>query len=807
MLACAAPAAAGEPLRVSGRYPHLAMYNTEGECGVGAVVPWAGRLWVMTYSPHKPHGSDDKLYEIDAQLNRAVRPESVGGTPAGRMIHRESNQLVMGPYFIDAQGNVRAISPEKMPGRLTAVARHLTDPANKVYVYDMEGALYEVDVHSLAVKRLYKKPFPGWHGKGGYTSQGRLVLANNGEAAAGKIDPNALQVAWPAKSPEDAGALAQWDGDSWRLVARWQFTEVTGPGGILGAPSDDSPLWAVGWDKRSLILKLLDDGQWYTYRLPKADRSYDARHGWYTEWPRIREVVPAQGGQPPKLLMNMHGGWFDFPKHFRGGHAAGLRPLGSYLKITADFAPWRGEIVFACDDTATIGNKLAGQSHSNLWFATWDELKTKGRPVGWGGPWLRDAVEADVPSDPYLFAGYEPRVLHLTHGSGHAVTFRVEIDRDGAGRWETYRKIEVPPRGYVFHIFPNDAKGEWIRLVAEQDADDATAYFHYGISGGAETDRAMFASLADIDAPGPRSAGLLRPRGGNLGTLQFLATEVSADGATTTEYFEMDADLNLVALPEKTDERNYIVEHAAIGPPDFTVDAASVVITDARGKRYRLPKTNPAYDAEWKEGPRRAVREVVTERNLLNAHGTFYMLPRPSAGGVARIKPICTHGKRITDFCSWRGLLVLAGNRSGGVSPPETPKTSTAAESHRYESQNGRAGLWLGDIDDLWRLGKPRGHGGPWRATDVKAGEPSDPYLMNGYARKRVALSHGAPHAVAMTIEVDITGDGLWRPYKTFRVPAGETVEHVFPAGFAASWVRLRADRDCQSATAEFVYE
>ena len=33
-----------EPLNISGIYPHLAQYNDEGECGTGAVVPWANRL-------------------------------------------------------------------------------------------------------------------------------------------------------------------------------------------------------------------------------------------------------------------------------------------------------------------------------------------------------------------------------------------------------------------------------------------------------------------------------------------------------------------------------------------------------------------------------------------------------------------------------------------------------------------------------------------------------------------------------------------------------------------------------------------
>lgn len=31
---------------ISGIYPKLAFYNNEGECGTGAVVPWAGSLWL-----------------------------------------------------------------------------------------------------------------------------------------------------------------------------------------------------------------------------------------------------------------------------------------------------------------------------------------------------------------------------------------------------------------------------------------------------------------------------------------------------------------------------------------------------------------------------------------------------------------------------------------------------------------------------------------------------------------------------------------------------------------------------------------
>ena len=126
----------GMPLRVSGIYPHLAAFNqpepgvqdpTHGEAGTGAIVPWAGRLWFITYPQHKTTGSNDKLYEVAPDLTLTIRPESVGGTHANRMIHRESNQLIIGPYFIDADRNVRVVDLQQLRGRMTAVMRHLTD--------------------------------------------------------------------------------------------------------------------------------------------------------------------------------------------------------------------------------------------------------------------------------------------------------------------------------------------------------------------------------------------------------------------------------------------------------------------------------------------------------------------------------------------------------------------------------------------------------------------------------------------------------------------------------------------------------
>jgi hypothetical protein len=107
-------------VNISGVYPHLAMTNTHDECGVGAVVPWAGKLWAITYGPHLPNGSTDKLYEIAPDLSRVIRPESVGGTPANRLIHQATNQLNIGAHFIGQDRSVRTLAPALAPAATPA---------------------------------------------------------------------------------------------------------------------------------------------------------------------------------------------------------------------------------------------------------------------------------------------------------------------------------------------------------------------------------------------------------------------------------------------------------------------------------------------------------------------------------------------------------------------------------------------------------------------------------------------------------------------------------------------------------------
>ena len=782
--------AADKPLKISGIYPHLTVYNGQhdpkigdttgggGECGIGAVVPWAGKLWLITYPPHMVKGSPDKLWEIDENLNINARPESVGGTHANRMIHNESKQLVIGPYFIDENGNVRAADVKtKLIGRMTATSRHLTDPANLVYMFDMEGAIYEVNVHTLAVNKLFEKPVPGWHGKGAYTGQGRYIVANNGENASGSVGYTKLLVGGKPQSDEDAGVLAEWDGKQWRIIERRQFLDVTGPGGIYGAPDDKAPVWAIGWDKRSVLLKLLDNGQWHTFRLPKASHAYDPKHGWFTEWPRIREAAPG------KWLMDMHGMFFEFPPEFRIGHTGNLRPLASHLRYVPDFCHWKGETIIAADDTSIMANPMAGLSQSNIWFGRYDELRAWGPRSGWGGPWLKDAVKAGEPSVPFLITGFDNRCLHLAHDAERAVAFTLEIDRRGDGKFEKYETVSVPESGYGFHIFPKDLDAAWIRVSADRDCR-ATAYFHYSSARPKTAAEAqLFAALADVNAE-DICGGLVRP--GSHTPLQFVAQTPAGETPKET-YYELNAKLEFSTPESRADE----VKKIAAIKRDFAVDAASVIMTQGKN-RYRLPKGDAQFDKPFALGWPRGIRELQSERNTMNIHGTFYEMPRSS--GLPLIRPIASHNKQIMDYCTWRGLLVMSGTRK-----------DAKPDGHYFSSADGAAGLWFGNVDDLWKLGKPVGRGGPWLKTAVKADEPSDPYLMTNYDRKRIELSHDSDQTVAMTIKVDVDHQG-WHTYKTIDVPPGKTVTHEFPAGFAAHWVRVSVDKDCQ-ATAQLTYE
>ncbi len=452
------------PVNISGVFPQLHvtadLTPIRTEAGIGALMPWADRLWMITYPSNPGSGSGTGLYEITPDLEMIRRPESVVGTYANRMVHRQTDQIVIGPHVIDADGKVRTIEP-LVEHRLTATTEHLYDPKRLVYFLTMEGLLFEVDIESLQCQLLWDVtdelgiPEDAWpHFKGAHTGAHRVIVANNTYEEDEYL------------GRRSAGRLGEWDGEMWRLIEEKPFMEVNGRLNLGNA------VFATGWDQASAILKVLTEGRWRTFRLPKASQCYD--HGWLTEWTRIREV------ETERFLMDCHGMFYELPAQSYGGDILPIKPVCQHLRIIPDFCTWMGMLVLAGNQGTPNGDMQlqGGQPQANLWLGKTDDLWSFGKPQGWGGPWRRTDVTAGEPSEPFLMTGFEHKCLHLSQVSAGTVDFTIEIDALGDGSFGGHETITVGSGQQRAYVFPDGFSAHWVRLVADSDCV-ATAQFVY----------------------------------------------------------------------------------------------------------------------------------------------------------------------------------------------------------------------------------------------------------------------------------------------------------------------------------------
>jgi hypothetical protein len=449
------------PIGINGVFPNLTILGASdkgrSESGIGALIPWADKLWMIGYVAHI-QGSGLGLYEISDNMTMRKHPQSVTGTFANRMIHNQSEQAIIGPHFINKDGDVRTCEALSKY-RLAATMEHLTDPGNKVYFLTMEGLLFECDVNTLEVLQLFdlvkelEIPETGYvHFKDGYTGNGRVVVANNSYDERDFLGESF------------AGRLAEWDGESenWVILEKTAFIGVGGKnsGQYKGKSIYGNPIFATGWDKRSVILKCYNDRteEWKRYRLPKGSHSFD--HAWNTEWMRIREA------QTERFIMDVHGIFYELPMMTYGGNVWGIKPISYHLRIVPDFCFWRGMFVMAGDQT----DHGVGQPQSGLLFQNIDDLWNYGKPAGWGSVWDNDSVKSGEVSDPFLMTGFDKKTIHLNNKGENPVKFTIEIDFLGNGEWNTFKTIVVESHGYSFYTFPDGYNAHWVRLKVDHSS-------------------------------------------------------------------------------------------------------------------------------------------------------------------------------------------------------------------------------------------------------------------------------------------------------------------------------------------------
>ena len=455
------------PQSFGGVVPSLAQIGDLGpprsETGVGALMPWAGKLYVQPYNSHKAgSGSGVSLRVIHEDLSMEVVPETRGvdGTYTNRFVHFESNQLVVGPHVIDEYHRIRTV-PELAPLRVCGTTRHLSDPKRFVSVLCMEGELYELDLQSLKCtqvadlqQELGTEGEMMTHFKDCYASLGRLVVCSN----------EYHETDWAATRSQ--GRLAEWDGARWTVLEEKPFTCVSGRHDFGGT------IFATGWDQASALLMVFTsaDETWRTYRLPKASHCFD--HKWQTEWPRIRET------EHERLLMDHHGMFYELSPWAYGNRIWGVRPISTHLWVLGDFCSYRGMLVMGADNASPShgASPTTAEPQSGIWMGKTDDLWQFGRPAGWGGPWWNAELNAGAASDPYLMTGFGAKCLHVSHDAGRTVRFHVELDFMGHGSFERYTTLET--ERYAVHVFPSGLSAHWARLVPEESCT-ASAQFHY----------------------------------------------------------------------------------------------------------------------------------------------------------------------------------------------------------------------------------------------------------------------------------------------------------------------------------------
>ncbi len=450
------------PLQVDGLFPELALPAVlpapVAEQGISALVTWADRLWAVGYSESGPEGRG--LFEINPQLQLSKNPASLPepGRHGNRWVHPESAQAFIGPYVIDARGAVRVIDGLK-DQPLAATARHLTQPSTWVYHLTASGSLFETHVGSLETRKLAEltdvlklPPGAGLNVTAACTAQKRLIVTV--DSVHGKD-----QVA-----TRSTGRLLQWDGSAWSVVRENAFLDVNAPV-EPGTPSE-VPLYAVGRDKASTLLEVLDQGIWWRYRLPRGGTG--PNRGTSFESMTVRPIHQGQ------VLLDSAGLFFDLAGTGPAAETWTVSPIARHSRSRPDLTFWRGLLVLAGQPE----DGALGLSQPNFWWLNPEKLGLCGKPQGWGAVWWDDLVDEKSVSDPFLMTGFDQKVLHLTHDGKDVASFTIEVDFLGTGTWKTYASIQVFPGVYAHHEFPQGYSAHWVRLKCDTPGR-ATAMFIY----------------------------------------------------------------------------------------------------------------------------------------------------------------------------------------------------------------------------------------------------------------------------------------------------------------------------------------
>lgn len=441
-------------IQVNGIFPQNAIYVNhqagQSECGIGAMIPWAGKLWYTSYGAKATEDNGSALYSLDMDMKQERFRGSVSGTYFNRFILDASGQVNIGPYLIDANGCVRVI-PGLVKYDIASSFRHLTDFDHLFYVLTIDGLLLEVNIDTLDVKQLFdlknELDFDDpseCHMTAGVSAQGKIFVASNSYTEKDYLGERA------------AGRLAEYDGKHWTIIERKPFHE------LVARWNWGETVFAAGWDRLSAILKVYAEGKWTTYRLPKGSMNFENSSA--AKNVRIKEV------ETEGYLMDHFGIFYDLCPVAWEGKVFGIRPVSAHLKKIQDFCSYRGMLVLSGDQMSATGENSCKVSdpQTNLLFMKTDDIWGFGKPTGFGSCWLKQSVADSEASAPYLMTGFDKKMLQIRNDGDEAAVVQLQVDFTGLQEWQTYQTFTIPARENVVYPFDYGFSCHWVRLKAVQ---------------------------------------------------------------------------------------------------------------------------------------------------------------------------------------------------------------------------------------------------------------------------------------------------------------------------------------------------
>lgn len=454
---------------------------THSEHGIGAIIPWADRLYYSTYLATYNDGAGSRVGYIDKNFNDHVVLQT-NGIHTARFIHTATNQLLIGPCVIGVDGTLNHTIANLVGVRLSGFAKHIVSPDTMVYAMTMEGKLYEFDVTTgadatllidvkatLSQTKVHYKAC--WTYAAPFAVTDRVIMVSNVQASPTPADSGVLVAVDPVGLTASAKSYA-----SWIEIAGHYY------------PGNGGYTFAIGKDAKSALFGVMrtNSAEIYRYRMPQAGKVQD----WYIcqEWMRIRPV------QTERMLMNAYGTWYNVStwlNHITAGTIAApgienygtagtdypiVEPIARYVDTVTDFCVFNGKFVIGTNNMSPQNGSFpnSGQPSSCIKFGDIEDLYDGGKPTGFGYIWYKEETAAGTNSEPMLIRGYDKKALHIYNAGAATVAVDVKLVKNSDVY--TLTTVSAATNTLVTYLIPEGVGADWLHLATADINSSMTAW-------------------------------------------------------------------------------------------------------------------------------------------------------------------------------------------------------------------------------------------------------------------------------------------------------------------------------------------